>query len=242
MQCFETEALMGQRRVVAPVLTYLFHRLEERFDGRPTLLVLEEAWIFLDPPVRRAHPRMLKTLRKKYVAVLFATQSLADIIDSNIAPAIIESCPQRILLPNDRAIEPQSRSAYERFGLNAANSGAARSSPPCSGLPRPHRLQWRWTSRPRQPRSPLALIAAFRQTISIQSQIAENVLAEKRFVQQLVAHAIVEALDEPMLCRLARRDITPLDTGVAGPGEHRFCRQLGPVAHWEAPAREPRRP
>ena len=43
---------------------------------------------------------------------------LADIADSGIAPAIIESCPQRILLPNDRAIEPQSRAAYERFGLN----------------------------------------------------------------------------------------------------------------------------
>jgi type IV secretion system protein TrbE len=50
--------------------------------------------------------------------VLFATQSLADIASSSIAPAIIESCPQRILLPNDRAIEPQSREAYERFGLN----------------------------------------------------------------------------------------------------------------------------
>jgi len=44
---------------------------------------------------------------------------LADISESSIAPAIIESCPQRILLPNDRAIEPQSRTAYERFGLNA---------------------------------------------------------------------------------------------------------------------------
>lgn len=38
--------------------------------------------------------------------------------ESSIAPAIIESCPQRILLPNDRAIEPQARAAYERFGLN----------------------------------------------------------------------------------------------------------------------------
>src|SRR3546814_13921923 len=60
----------------------------------------------------------LKTLRKKNGAVLFATQSLADITERSIAPAIIESCPQRILLPNDRAIEPQSRQAYERFGLN----------------------------------------------------------------------------------------------------------------------------
>ena len=119
VQCFETEALMGQAGVVAPVLTYLFHRLEERFDGRPTLLILDEAWIFLDHPLFAARIReWLKTLRKKNVAVLFATQSLADIADSSIAPAIIESCPQRILLPNDRATEPQSRAAYERFGLN----------------------------------------------------------------------------------------------------------------------------
>jgi type IV secretion system protein VirB4 len=121
IQCFETEALMGQAGVVAPVLTYLFHRLEERFDGRPTLLVLDEAWIFLDHPLFAARIReWLKTLRKKNVAVVFATQSLADIADSSIAPAIVESCPQRIFLPNDRASEPQSRAAYERFGLNYA--------------------------------------------------------------------------------------------------------------------------
>jgi type IV secretion/conjugal transfer VirB4 family ATPase len=119
VQCFETEALMGQAGVVAPVLTYIFHRLEERFDGRPTLLVLDEAWIFLDHPLFAARIReWLKVLRKKNVAVVFATQSLADIAGSTIAPAIIESCPQRILLPNDRAIEPQSRAAYEGFGLN----------------------------------------------------------------------------------------------------------------------------
>ena len=119
VQCFETEALLGQASVVAPVLTYLFHRLEERFDGRPTLLILDEAWIFLDHPLFAARIReWLKTLRKKNVSVLFATQSLADVAGSSIAPAIIESCPQRILLPNDRAIEPQSRAAYERFGLN----------------------------------------------------------------------------------------------------------------------------
>ncbi len=121
VQCFETEALMGQAGVVAPVLTYLFHRLEERFTGRPTLLILDEAWVFLDHPLFAQRIReWLKVLRKKNVAVVFATQSLADIADSAIAPAIIESCPQRILLPNDRAIEPQSRAAYERFGLNEA--------------------------------------------------------------------------------------------------------------------------
>ena len=119
VQCFETEALMGQAGAVMPVLTYLFHRLEERFDGTPTLLVLDEAWLFLDNPLFAARIReWLKVLRKKNVAVVFATQSLSDIADSKIAPAIIESCPQRIFLPNDRAVEPQARDAYEGFGLN----------------------------------------------------------------------------------------------------------------------------
>jgi type IV secretory pathway VirB4 component len=43
---------------------------------------------------------------------------LSDIANSAIAPAIIESCPQRIFLPNERAVEPQSRTFYEQFGLN----------------------------------------------------------------------------------------------------------------------------
>jgi type IV secretion system protein VirB4 len=120
VHCFEMEALMGQGGAVLPVLTYLFHRLEERFDGRPTLLVLDEAWIFLDNPLFAARIReWLKVLRKKNVSVVFATQSLADISASSIAPAIIESCPQRVFLANDRAVEPQARAAYERFGLNA---------------------------------------------------------------------------------------------------------------------------
>ncbi len=37
---------------------------------------------------------------------------------SRLAPAIVESCPERIFLPNDRAVEPQARAVYERFGLH----------------------------------------------------------------------------------------------------------------------------
>ena len=117
--CFEMEDLMHAKGAVAPVITYLFHRLEDRFDGRPTLLILDEAWLFLDDPMFAARIReWLKTLRKKNVSVVFATQSLADIAGSSIAPALVESCPTRIFLPNERAQEPQSRETYQRFGLN----------------------------------------------------------------------------------------------------------------------------
>ncbi|MCC8977257.1 conjugal transfer protein TrbE [Bradyrhizobium acaciae] len=116
---FEMEELMALPGLVAPVLTYLFHTLEDRFAGRPTLLVLDEAWVFLDDPLFASRIReWLKTLRKKNVAVIFATQSLADIADSRIAPAIIESCPSRIFLPNPRALEATQTETYRRFGLN----------------------------------------------------------------------------------------------------------------------------
>ena len=73
----------------------------------------------LDSPAFAAQLReWLKTLRKKNASVVFATQSLADIETSSIAPAIIESCPTRMFLPNERALEPQIARIYERFGLN----------------------------------------------------------------------------------------------------------------------------
>lgn len=110
----------GDKAYYVPSADYVQVPPQPAFTGRPTLLVLDEAWVFLDHPLFAARIReWLKVLRKKNVSVVFATQSLADIADSTIAPAIIESCPQRILLPNDRAIEPQGQTVYVRFGLNA---------------------------------------------------------------------------------------------------------------------------
>lgn len=118
-QTFEMAELMANRAALAPVLTYIFRTLERRFDGRPTLLVLDEAWLFLDQGGFAAKIReWLKTLRKFNVAVVFATQSLADVARSSIAPALIESCPTRVFLPNPDAMTPQIAGLYAGFGLN----------------------------------------------------------------------------------------------------------------------------
>ncbi|KON64014.1 type IV secretion system protein virB4 [Komagataeibacter europaeus] len=118
IQAFEIEGLIGSGAASA-VLSYLFHRIEDRFDGSPTLLIIDEGWLALDDRAFAGQLReWLKTLRKKNASVIFATQSLADIDASPIAPALIESCPTRIFLPNDRALEPQITAIYRRFGLN----------------------------------------------------------------------------------------------------------------------------
>ena len=119
VQAFEIEGLIGTRAAPA-VLAYLFHRIGGRLDGRPTLIIIDEGWLALDDPGFSAQLReWLKTLRKKNASVVFAAQGLADIDASPIAPVIIESCPTRLLLPNERALEPQIAAIYRRFGLNA---------------------------------------------------------------------------------------------------------------------------
>lgn len=118
VQAFETEGLIGTGAAPA-VLAYLFHRIGDRLDGRSTLMIVDEGWLALDDADFAGQLReWLKTLRKKNASVVFATQSLSDIDGSDIAPAIIESCPTRLLLPNERAIEPQITAIYRRFGLN----------------------------------------------------------------------------------------------------------------------------
>lgn len=118
VQAFETEGLIGTGAAPA-VLAYLFHRIEQRMDGRPTLLLIDEGWLALDDGGFADQLReWLKTLRKKNASVVFATQSLSDIDGSPIAPAIVESCPTRLFLPNERAVEPQITEIYRRFGLN----------------------------------------------------------------------------------------------------------------------------
>ena len=111
--------MVSMQNTVPPVLSYLFHRLDQRFTGDPTLLMLDESWLFLSHPIFSNKIRdWLKTLRKANVAVVFSTQSVADMVKSPIFSTLNESCPTRIFLPNRKAFEPEAYEQYQRFGLN----------------------------------------------------------------------------------------------------------------------------
>ena len=119
VQAFETEGLIGAGAAPA-VLAYLFHRIEDRLDGRPTLLIIDEGWLALDDPgFAGAAPRMAEDAAQEECAASSSPPSRSPTSTAAaIAPAIIESCPTRIFLPNERALEPQIAAIYRRFGLN----------------------------------------------------------------------------------------------------------------------------
>lgn len=119
IQSFEMSALMQSKTAMLPVLSYLLHRIEELFDGSPTMLMLGEAWTFFDDELFSERLRKwLKTLRKRNVSVVFETNSITDVEESNIASIVSESCPTRIYLANAQAVEPKLRAIYQGLGLS----------------------------------------------------------------------------------------------------------------------------
>jgi type IV secretory pathway VirB4 component len=107
-------------RVALPVLLYLFRRVEQRLDGRPTLIEIDEAWMALMHPRFGARiTQWLLTLRKQNAAVVLATQSPAQLAQLPARHAIVESCPTKFYLPNADAAAPASAELYNDFGLNA---------------------------------------------------------------------------------------------------------------------------
>lgn len=119
-QVFEMESLINSKSACSPIAEYIFHKLEvEMFNGSPTLLILDEFWALLDNKQFTDKIKdWLKTLRKKNVSVVFATQELKDIQNSAIRDTILSSCVTKIYLADRKAVSQEMIGIYRSFGLN----------------------------------------------------------------------------------------------------------------------------
>ena len=117
---FEVETLMGLGdKFALPVLLYLFRRIETSLDGRPTLIILDEAWLMLAHPVFcKKIAEWLDSMAKKNCCVLMATQHLSHAAKSGILDVIMESTASKIFLPNVHAKSPETAALYAQMGLN----------------------------------------------------------------------------------------------------------------------------
>ena len=124
---FDMTALLENPRLRTPTMMYLFHRIEERLDGQPTMILIDEGWKALDDEVFAARIRdWLKTLRKRNALVGFATQSARDALDSRIATALVEQTATMVFMPNSRA---RPEDYCDGFGLTSHEFALIRSLP-----------------------------------------------------------------------------------------------------------------
>ncbi|GGE02935.1 type VI secretion protein [Polymorphobacter glacialis] len=124
---FDMTAILDIPALRSAAMLYLFHRVEERLDGRPTLIVVDEGWKALDDEVFVARIRdWEKTIRKRGGIIGFATQSASDALDSRIASAIIEQAGTQIFMANASA---QASDYMDGFGLTAHEFELVRTIP-----------------------------------------------------------------------------------------------------------------
>jgi type IV secretion system protein VirB4 len=113
---FDMTAILDAPPLRSPAMLYLFHRVEERLDGTPAIITVDEGWKALDDDVFVARIKdWEKTIRKKNGIVGFATQSARDALDSRIASAIIEQAATQIFMVNPKA---QAEDYVNGFGLS----------------------------------------------------------------------------------------------------------------------------
>jgi type IV secretion system protein VirB4 len=112
---FDMTALLDSPVLRTPTMMYLFHRVDERLNGEPTMILIDEGWKALDDAVFAARIRdWLKTLRKRNAVVGFGTQSARDALESRISSAIVEQTATSIFMPNARA---RAEDYCDGFGL-----------------------------------------------------------------------------------------------------------------------------
>ena len=110
---FDMTDILDDAVVRTPALFYLFHRVEERLDGTPAIIVIDEGWKALDDDVFvRRIKDWEKTIRKRNGIVGFATQSAQDALESRIASAIIEQAATQIFMINPKARAEDYRGGF----------------------------------------------------------------------------------------------------------------------------------
>jgi type IV secretion system protein VirB4 len=103
---FEMGQVLKDKSSIGPVLLYLFHKINSALDGRPTMIVLDEAWALIDNDVFAPKIKdWLKVLRKLNAFVIFATQSVEDAASSPISDTLVQQTATQIYLPNLKATD-----------------------------------------------------------------------------------------------------------------------------------------
>jgi type IV secretion/conjugal transfer VirB4 family ATPase len=112
---------LGDKAVI-PSIKYLDHRDSATYgqpSDAPLLKIYDECWRFMaHPTFRNILRRDLKTLRKKNVAIVFATQEVTDAAASKeLLSTILSACQTQIYLADASALTPAVAAAYTSFGL-----------------------------------------------------------------------------------------------------------------------------
>ena len=127
---FDMTSLLSSPITRTPAMMYLFHRIEQRLDGTPAIIVVDEGWKALDDDVFvRKIKDWEKTIRKRNGLIGFCTQNADDALESRVGSAIVEQSATQIFFPNPKA---KASDYIAGFGLSEHEFELVRTMPDTS--------------------------------------------------------------------------------------------------------------
>ncbi|NBO18029.1 MAG: hypothetical protein EBV03_02165 [Proteobacteria bacterium] len=115
---FDMQPLMRRPECILPVFSYLLHRIVTSIDGRPTIIMLHEAFDLLDNSfVAPRLESLMAMLQENNAMIIFQTSRPLKAMETQVYETIFNSCATFLYLPDDVAHDytqmPSGLNEYE---------------------------------------------------------------------------------------------------------------------------------
>jgi len=101
LHAFDLDTLVKKNMPLAPLFAYLMHRIVLRLDGKPTIIVLHEAFDLLDNPFFASRlDSLMEMLTQNNALLLATTQAPQPSIAKSVFPILMANAATRLYVPD----------------------------------------------------------------------------------------------------------------------------------------------
>lgn len=116
---FEMETLLTMPRLAPADLQHIFHQIERRMTGIPTMIEMDEATLPMAiPDYAETLPAWLMTKRKQNASIILSTPLVTLIEKPALRTLLLQYCPTCYFTPNPAALEDDVAAVYRGMGCN----------------------------------------------------------------------------------------------------------------------------
>lgn len=121
LNAFDMEPVVKKPDTVVPIFSYLLHRIITEIDGKPSIILLHEAFDLLDNSfIAPRLESLLGMLQENNAMVIFTTGKPGKAVQSSVFQTVMQHCATQLFLPDD------VRQEYEQMGIGISEYDARR--------------------------------------------------------------------------------------------------------------------
>lgn len=121
LNAFDMNPVIKHPDAVVPVFSYLLHRIITEIDGKPSIIVLHEAFDLISNAfVAPRLESLMEMLQENNAMIIFTTSRVSKVAQTPLFQSILSKCSTHLFLPDD------VRQHYEGMGIGISEYDAHR--------------------------------------------------------------------------------------------------------------------